>query len=502
MRFVGVLVPIHFLLLWGCHPQVICPQGGILRVGDSVMGYDLRTLHLGQNGTMWRCILQELEEMPEIWQQEKIHNYQRPTGVNCKGICFIYLIYTYTLPETNNKISLKVNGYPGWKMKSPFWGKRPIFHIESMFPSRPRGVEDEELSGVGFSRSFPLGCGILCIPFAVFETYTNCRERYPNSSWCGYDGYIHSTSVAPKVPLEVYLVKKKRPERVILKFRPFGWSLDFGVSKNSEWQLVDVDLDEWCVSCGICWTSIYFCCKYQSSVSKKVVSVGEQWYLQAFWSSKSQIQLLFRNLPLIHGFCAAIGSESAGKKRGMPGQVVERGAAKLYAPLRMGGHRGQLRSRFETGPSRFDAGQRFALVEGVAWNSWLRVICNWRPARPSGHRGNLEHGRRGKRFAWTSGHAPKRHQRPLSHLSWEQASRGPCAMRALGVQEVPWICRASAMSDVPHHLDGCNPCSLCRMIGKNIFRQRPTETENMWYITEPEPIVIACFPSSGVADET
>ena len=88
------------------------------------------------------------------------------------------------------------------------------------------------------------------IPFAVFETYTNCRERCPNSSWCGYDGYdgyilynliynIHSKSVAPKVPLEVYLVKKKRPERVILKFRRFGWSLDFGVLKNSEWQHVE-----------------------------------------------------------------------------------------------------------------------------------------------------------------------------------------------------------------------------------------------------------------------
>ena len=36
--------------------------------------------------------------------------------------------------------------------------------------------------------------------------------------------YIHSKTVALKVPLEVYLVKKKRPERVILKFRHgFGW---------------------------------------------------------------------------------------------------------------------------------------------------------------------------------------------------------------------------------------------------------------------------------------
>lgn len=216
--------------------------------------------------------------------------------------------------------------------------------------------------------------------------------------------YMHSKTVALKVPLEVYLVKKKRPERVILKCRhgPNKWIWMDGMS---QFRVTTCRLwfRLWCVM----WIllNFYFLVvvnRYQCSVSKKVDSVGEQWYLQAFWNS-SQTQLLFRNLPLTHGFCAAIGSENACSQRGMPGSVAERGAATLYAVLRRAGHTGRVHSPPGMGQSKDDARLCFGVVAGVAWNAWIHLMFSWTqllPRAPQGeHRGSLEHGKRGRRFA-------------------------------------------------------------------------------------------------------
>ena len=220
--------------------------------------------------------------------------------------------------------------------------------------------------------------------------------------------YIHWTSGALKVPLEVYLVKKKRPERAILKFR----------HGSNEWSWMDGGLDNrmsqlWVTTCRVwfrlwcvMWILLNFffgCCNYQSSLTKKVDSVGEQWYLQAFWNS-SQTQLLFRNLPSTHGFCAAIGSESACSQRGMPGPVGERGAATLYAWLRSPGHEGPVRSPPGSGSSTDDERLCFAVVERLAWKARLHIIWSWilhQSATWIFHtsNGSLEHGKRGKRFA-------------------------------------------------------------------------------------------------------
>lgn len=51
------VMPTPAITLSHFKPWHFCPKGGILRVGDSVMGYDLRTLHLGNEPTMVRWIL-------------------------------------------------------------------------------------------------------------------------------------------------------------------------------------------------------------------------------------------------------------------------------------------------------------------------------------------------------------------------------------------------------------------------------------------------------------
>ena len=69
-------------------------SGGILRVGDSVMGYDLRSLHLGNEPTMVRC--HRWKRCQRFGNQiRQLSKANKPTGVNCTGICFVHLIFVY-----------------------------------------------------------------------------------------------------------------------------------------------------------------------------------------------------------------------------------------------------------------------------------------------------------------------------------------------------------------------------------------------------------------------
>ena len=183
-------------MTWLFPPQRWHPAGG--RFGDGLRLADPTLRQRNYDGEML-----PVEEMPEIWQTiRQLSKANRPTDVNCTGICFVHLIFVYIYIYIHIEVCLCVvilNPVPLWE-QFPF----QTWRCWGWGAERSWGCLD--LSRIG-SQWISLQCGTrklyryTVIPLQVWNLHkllgprypnnTNSRERYPNSSWCGYDGYIY-----------------------------------------------------------------------------------------------------------------------------------------------------------------------------------------------------------------------------------------------------------------------------------------------------------------------
>ena len=293
---------------------------------------------------------------------------------------------------------------------------------------------------------------------------------------CGYI-YVHKTSVSLEVPLEVYLVKKKRPEREILKFRHgFGWMESRLWDVEKFWvRTCRVWFGLWCVM----WVllNLYFRCKYQSSVSKKY-SRRAMILAGILKLKKSDSPAFQKSFLLLMAFAQQLGQKALAANVACRDQWVNEVQQSFMEKCEAAATEGRCKAWLEVGRPSMMHDSALQLLDDwfgkQGFTSYLAEYCT---------RDRKVH----LRAEWSM--AKELPEQPATH---PQGMKGHCPICHENRHLVALMPCGHSVCKKCHQGGQLRQCPMCRtnLTGATralfvewvayTFRQRPTEMENMW----------------------